>query len=84
MQSIVIKHIWGDTTEIHNGSVLEGVSESDMDLLTNLVFQCMPKNHTLFKEFDPKRNEWTVKVYSEARDYKTQPIWTATFRKQDE
>lgn len=80
MMEFRIKHIWGDTTVLKDGVVCEA-TEVDMELLMDWIRINMPINHTLFKNYNPDKEVWTIEIFSESREFNTKPVWRGTFRK---
>ena len=74
-----LKDMEGDLYKLGNGGHLDDVTESDMEILTDAIFSKMPINSTLFRNYNSKCNQWVIEVFNEMRDFKTKPIWSATF-----
>lgn len=57
------------------------VCDSDMDMIFNQICGAMPVNHTVFKVFDSRKDQWTVEIYDGPRDFKTIPVWSGVFNR---
>lgn len=68
----------GEGIIIPDGATISG-SDSQIAMYMESVFRCMPLNHTLFKEYDPKKNEYTIEIYDLPRDFNTSPVWSCVF-----
>lgn len=84
--TILMKNCFGVLEErtFCYGAKVRNVLDREMEWITDQVFQHMPVNHTLFKSFDKNKGIWTLEVYEAMRDFKSKPIWYATFSRIDD
>lgn len=76
----IIRRIFGERVVFRDGVVCYATAE-DVEIITGNIFWQMPRNHTLFKDYDPEKRVWTIEIYSGPRDHKTSPVWRGEFRR---
>ena len=64
---------------LKDGGTVDVVSDNAMDFIYRKVCEQIPNGHTVFKNYDPVKKEWTLELFDQPRDYKNEAIWRSTF-----